>query len=155
MGSEMCIRDSAQGKVTRDPDQLASNSKLQVLAFLPGNLDNLAPGFEHHLDQLVVRAFAGHVELLEVDLPGIEKTVAGHFFKRIYGYRVSADPALEGLHQTEGRIVSYSRIKSEMKDRVGPAIGIENLRGAPAAKKAREKKPQGKCHGSFHILLSS
>jgi len=132
---------------------LASAPNLQVLAFLAGYLNNLTPGLQLHLDQLIVRAFTSRIELLEVDFPRIEQAVAGDFFKRIYSYRVSADPALEGLHQTEGRIVSYSRIKGEMKDRIGPSIRIENLRGSRATEEGDKEKARGKSYNCSHILL--
>jgi len=69
---------------------------------------------------------------------------------------VSADLALEGLHQSEGRIVSYSRIKGEMNDRIGAAIGVQDLRRSPAAEKAGQAEPQDKCGKcfQFHGLLS-
>jgi hypothetical protein len=146
--------DLTFGKVPGYPEQLSGPSYLQIPAILARNGNDIAPGLELYFDELVAGAFTGFIELLEIDLPRLQETVTGNSINRIERDRVSADLALQGLHQSEGQIVSYSRIKGEMENRVGLAIRVKNLGLARAPEEAGEEKSGNDSHHFIHGFLS-
>ena len=124
--------------------------------FISFNRNNLSLGLKLYFDELIAGALTGLFEFFEVDFPRHHQAVAGDSIDRIERNCVSAGPALQGLHQSEGRIVSYSRIKGKMENRVGPAIGVKNLGRAPAAGKPAKEKTESDCGYCFlvHNFLS-
>ncbi len=135
--------DLTQGMAPCNTEELSALSELEVSSLLAGNLDNLPLRLEIHLSELVAGTLTGLAKLPEVDGSGDDDAVARTLSDRVKRNRVSADPALEGLHQAEGRIVSYSGIEGQMDNGIGPAIRVENLWRSAATEQAEEAKSEG------------